>query len=45
MEVYMLLQVSKTAHRVMDSTLTGCFLLVWLICWPFYRLYRSHSVH
>jgi len=41
----MLPRSSHIAHTVFDTTLTGCFLIVWLLCWPFYRLYRSHTLH
>jgi len=37
--------MSRIAHTTIDATLTGSFLLVWLVCWPFYRLYRFHSLH
>jgi hypothetical protein len=38
-------RIGHSAHAALDITLTGGFLLVWLVCWPFYRLYRSHGLH
>ena len=38
-------RISHTAHTAIATTLTGCFLMVWLVCWPFYRLYRNHGIH
>jgi hypothetical protein len=45
MEAHVVTQLSRTAHTGIDTILTGCFLMVWLLCWPFYRLYRSRSLH
>ena len=38
-------RIAQTAHTAIDTTLTAGFLLIWLVCWPFYRFYRSHSLH
>jgi hypothetical protein len=44
-EAQVLSQVGRIAHTGIDTILTGCFLMVWLLCWPFYRLYRNRFFH
>jgi len=38
-------QWNRATHIAVDTALTGGFLMLWLLCWPFYRLYRSHWYH
>ena len=45
MQAHVPAQLGRIAQTAIDTTLTGCFLVVWLLCWPFYRLYRSHGLH
>jgi len=45
LEAHVLPQLGRIAHTAIDTTLTGCFLMVWLLCWPFYRLYRRRGLH
>ena len=39
-----LTQLRATAKTVGGVLFSACFLLVWLCCWPLYRLVRGNMI-
>jgi hypothetical protein len=37
-------QLRESSETMFGVLFSGSFMLLWLCCWPFYRLYRSHTI-